>query len=69
MSLPGFFQRNHLFADVTHKEDGPVLGQESRCSGITDGNGKTESALRFVSELSIAIETEPNFLIVDDHFL
>ena len=68
ISATRFIQNRYLFPDITHEENRPVFGKKRCGPGIGDRNGKTEPALRLIPELAISIETEPDLLIVHDHF-
>src|SRR5262249_27801839 len=58
-----------MFSDVTHEKNGAVFNEKSCRSDIRDRHREPETALGLIPELSVSIEAESNFLVVDDHFL
>jgi hypothetical protein len=60
---------SQLSPDVPHEKNRAVLGEKGRRSGVLYWDRKTEPAFRLVPKLSVPIETESDFLIVNDHFL
>jgi hypothetical protein len=62
-------QNGHVFSDVSHEQNCAIFREKRGRSGIGNRNRKLKAALGLIPKLAIAIETEPNPLIVDDHFL
>jgi hypothetical protein len=56
-----------MFADVAHEQDRAILSKKSRRTRVRCRNGKLETALGVVPELSVPIELECDLLIVFDH--
>jgi hypothetical protein len=58
-----------VFPDIPHEKNRSIFHEERRRSGLSEGDRETEPTFGLVPELSVPIETESNFLIVDNHFL